>query len=52
MQEYGKAIFQIESEDTKVLAKKAWGGRTWNHAVARMDTYKEKYEEILVRLPN
>lgn len=52
MQEYGKAIFQIKREDTKVLAKQAWGGGTWSDAVKRIKNYKEKFEEILVRLPN
>ncbi|MHC1754333.1 MAG: ParA family protein [Methanosarcina sp.] len=52
MQEFGKAIFQVEREDTKVLGEKAWGGRTWNDAVARMNKYKEQFEEISKRLPN
>lgn len=51
MQEYGKAIFQIGREDTKVLGEQAWGGATWIDAVKRMNTYKEKLEEILLRLP-
>jgi cellulose biosynthesis protein BcsQ len=52
MQEYGKAIFQIEREDTKVMSKQAWGGGTWIDAMNRMSKYKEQFEEILERLPN
>jgi chromosome partitioning protein len=52
MQEYGRAIFQIRREDTKILSKQAWGGHTWNDAMKRMNTYKEQFEQILLRLPN
>lgn len=52
MQEYGKAIFQIEREDTKAISKQAWGGGTWINAVNRMSKYKEQFEEISARLPN
>jgi cellulose biosynthesis protein BcsQ len=53
MQEFGKAIFQIEQQDTKVINERgiSWSGATWTDAKRRMATYKSKFEEIEQRLP-
>jgi len=53
MQEFGKAIFQIEQQDTKVITDSGnpWSGATWKDAKERMATYKSKFEEIEQRLP-
>jgi chromosome partitioning protein len=52
MQEYGKAVFQIERNDTKIITKEgqAWSGATWKDAQERVDYYRERFEEIAKRL--
>lgn len=54
MQELGKAIFQIEQRDTKVISEKgiSWVGATWTDAVRRMAEFKSKFEKIEERLPH
>lgn len=53
MQVSGKAIFQIEQQDTKAISPRgvSWAGATWEDAKRRMATYKTKFEEIEQRLP-
>ncbi len=52
MQEYGKAVFQIEQDDTKIITESgsAWAGATWKDAVHRIESYRAKFEEIQKRL--
>jgi len=54
MQEYGKAIFQIERSDTKTITESGypWAGATWTDAKRRMDEFKQKFEELAQRLPD
>lgn len=54
MQELGKAIFQIEAQDTKVITESGipWGGATWKDAERRMAEFKSKFEQIEQRLPH
>ncbi len=51
-QEYGKAIFQIERQDTRIVTEsgQAWGGQTWRDAEKRMALYRSKFDEIEKRL--
>lgn len=53
MQEYGKAIFQIERKDTEIITDtgQSWRGYTWKDAQERMKLYRSKFEEISERLP-
>jgi chromosome partitioning protein len=54
MQEYGKAIFQIEQSDTKIITDSGypWAGATWTDAKRRMEKFKQKFEELAQRLPD
>jgi len=54
MQEYGKAVFQIERKDTAIIVKSgvAWSGATWEDAQSRMDVLKTKFDAICSRLEN
>jgi cellulose biosynthesis protein BcsQ len=54
MQEYGKAVFQIERKDTATIVESgvAWSGGTWMDAQRRMEHLKTKYETIYSRLEN
>jgi hypothetical protein len=51
-QEYGKAIFQVERQDTSIVTESgyAWTGGTWKDAQNRIALYKSKFEEIEKRL--
>jgi hypothetical protein len=51
-QEYGKAIFQVERQDTSIVTESgyAWTGGTWKDAQKRIALYKSKFEEIEKRL--
>ena len=51
-QEYGKAIFQVERQDTSIVTESgyAWTGGTWKDAEKRIALYKSKFEEIEKRL--
>lgn len=52
MQEFGKAVYSIERNDTKVATAGggAWGGATWNDAQKRMVKYKSVYLKLYERL--
>jgi chromosome partitioning protein len=52
MQEYGKAVFQIEQKDTKILAdnNQPWAGATWTGALERMKDFRSRFETIKDRL--
>lgn len=52
MQEFGKAVYQIEQKDTSVITEtnSPWGGATWEDAKRRMGEYKAKFESIAERL--
>ena len=54
MQEYGKAVFQIERKDTAIIVPShvAWSGGTWDDAQSRMNVLKTKFEAIYSRLEN
>jgi len=52
MQEFGKPVFEINQEDTKVITDtgKPWTGVTWVDAQNRMKSFKSKFEDIVKRL--
>lgn len=52
MQEYGKAVFQIQQKDTSIITESGgpWTGATWKDAQERMRQFRSKFEEIEERL--
>ena len=52
MQELGKAVFEIEREDTILISEggQPWGGATWTNAVDRMARFKACFEDIADRV--
>ena len=52
MQQFSKAVFQINQEDTAWVTDKGkpWGGATWDDAVKRMEEFKAKFGKIKERL--
>lgn len=52
-QECGKAVFEVEQEDTALINNgNKWSGATWNDAKERMELYKQEFEKIYQRLEN
>ena len=50
-QECGKAVFEVEQEDTALINNgKKWSGVTWNDAIERMKIYEGEFEKIYQRL--
>lgn len=52
MQEVGRAVFQINREDTALIteSEQPWGGGTWKDASIRINQFKERFIEIGKRL--
>jgi chromosome partitioning protein len=52
MQECGKAVFQINQQDTALVTSKnvPWNGGTWNDAQRRIESFREKYKMMADRL--
>lgn len=50
-QECGKAVFEVEQEDTALINNgNKWTGSTWNDAKERMTLYEKEFEKIFQRL--
>lgn len=50
-QECGKAVFEVEQEDTALINNgNKWSGATWNDAKERMKLYEQEFEKIYQRL--
>ena len=50
-QECGKAVFEVEQEDTALINNGVkWSGATWNDAKNRMKIYEKEFEKIYQRL--
>ena len=50
-QECGKAVFEVEQEDTALINNgNKWTGATWNDAKERMTLYEKEFEKIFQRL--
>ena len=50
-QECGKAVFEVEQEDTALINNGIkWTGATWNDAKERMTLYEKEFEKIFQRL--
>lgn len=52
MQEHGKPIFDITQDDTRVMDqdRRPWSGPVWSGAQERMENYKDRINEISLRL--
>lgn len=52
MQEFGKPVFSITKDDTKVLSENgtAWFGQTWKDAQSRMAKVRKTFDTLLLRL--
>ena len=49
-QECGKAVFEVEQEDTALINNGVkWSGATWNDAKNRMKIYEKEFEKIYQR---
>lgn len=48
MQDVGKAVFNIEREDTARISDKglAWSGNNWSKAQTRMEDYRGRFEKL------
>jgi chromosome partitioning protein len=48
MQDTGKAVFNIEREDTARISEKGlpWSGNNWSTAQTRMEDYKSRFEKL------
>jgi hypothetical protein len=48
MQEVGKAVFNIERQDTAIIAESGqpWAGNNWTGAVERMQSYKILFSQL------
>ena len=50
-QECGKAVFEVEQEDTALINNgNKWTGATWNDAKERMTLYEKEFEKIVTKL--
>lgn len=50
LQATGKAVFQIDQDDTELIEPKKWRGNVWTQAQERMVAYKAQIEKIAERL--
>lgn len=52
MQEFGKPVFSITTEDSKILSDNntAWFGQTWKDAETRMNKIRKTFDALLLRL--
>jgi hypothetical protein len=48
MQEVGKAVFNIEQNDTACITESGtpWAGNNWTGAVARMADYRKLFQKL------